>query len=341
MVNLLILSPDYSKRVNWGHQHLRDALLEEVENSIQYGEGCAYRGNTYIPDICEEVSRIEGMGYPNAILMENWKNMRKFSGGSEVDALKAFMVCDYYPDNRGHINYYNSLLKEHGVDLAICPTPNVVDYVEEEKEKGNLPEELKSVWIPHGVNIDIFYDRGLPKEYDVMAVFGLVSYVYPNRPLVQDLIRDLIGVKTLTGDWRTGIKHFEYAEAINKSKIFVCSNGINNQVLMKYYEIMASGTFLLTNLPNDYKQFGFKPGEHFGTWKDLTDLKNKIYYWLEHDEEREKIARQGKEFVREEYSTTVIAKRIREEIEESLPTQSYGEIDENERTPYETGFFGD
>lgn len=343
MVNLLILSPDYSKRVNWGHQHVRDALLEEVENSIQYGEGCAYRGKLHIPDICEEVSQIEGMGYPDVILMENWKNMRKYTGAKDVGCLKAYIVCDYFPDNRGHFAPYNEQLNKFGVDIAFGTTPDVVKHLRDQKVERNLPESLKTVWIPQGVNTDIFYDRGLTKEYDVMAVFGLVSYVYPERPAVQSLVSNMKGVKSLVGEWRTGIKHFEYAEAINKSKIFVCSNGLNNQVLMKYFEVMASGTFLLTNLPNRFRDFGFQPGVHFAVWKTIDDLRDKIYHFLSNDYEREEIAREGKLLVTERYNTGEIARQIHEALALEVngrPTP-VRETDEKERTPYETGFIGD
>jgi hypothetical protein len=310
-MRLLILSPDYSKRVNWGHQHVRDYLLAQVEDSLQYGEKCKYRGKTHIPDICEEV------GKPDAILMENWKNMSKYTGGAKVDCLKAFMVCDYMPDSRGHMVYYNDLLNNHKIDLAICPTPDVVYYIEDNKRKGYLSSSLQAEWIPHGVDTNIFMKRELIKKYDVMCVYGLVSYVYPNRSNVQELIRRM-DVESLIGDWKSGIKHWEYARAINQSKIFVNCNGINNQVLMKYYEAMASGSLLLTNPPNSYNEFGFIPGEHFVTWHTLTELEDRILYYLTHDEYRERIAETGMKYVRNNFSADHIATKIRELLESCL-----------------------
>lgn len=307
-MNLLILSPDYSRRVNWGHQHIRDSLLTKIKNSVQYGEGFRHLGKTHIPDICEDMRSI--IGYPEVILMENWKNMRKYTGGDKVKCFKAFIVCDYFPDSRGHINQYNRLLVENKIDLAICNTPDVLSHIIDQRDAGNLPKSLKAVWVPQGVDTDIFKKRDLIKKYDVMAVFGLVSYIYPERPKVQSLVSLLPGVTSLIGDWKSNIKYFDYAKAINQSKIFVCANGINNQVLMKYFEIMASGTLLLTNLPRSYETFGFIPGEHFVTWRDLADLKEKIYYYLNESEIREQIAYNGMEFVRANYSTNHVALRI-------------------------------
>lgn len=333
-MRLLVLSPNYSKRVNWGHQHIRDALIARVGNSVQYGEGCEFRGKTYIPDICEEVSEV--IGYPDTILMENWNNMSKYSGGAASNCFKAFMLCDYYPDSRGNFKRYNDLLNRHLIDLAICPTPDVMKYVKKQKEVGNLRSELKIAFITQGVETNIFMERSLRKEYDVMAVFGLVSYVYPNRPNVQALIRGM-DIESLVGDWKTGIKHYEYARAINKSRIFVNCNGVNNQVLMKYFEVMASGTLLLTNRPKDCLNFGFMPGEHFAVWNTLSELEERILYYLAHDEAREKIAKQGMDLVRDNFSAEDVARKI----ERALSQGERVEVDEEGRTPYASGIIGD
>jgi glycosyltransferase involved in cell wall biosynthesis len=321
---------------------LRNALLDKVENSVQYGEGCEIKGETYLPFVCEQASEVLG-GYPDVILMENWKNMKKFHGGSDVECLKAFMVCDYFPDSRGNIAEYNAILNHNQVELAICPTPDVVRHVNYQKEKGRIGP-IEAVWVPHGVDTDIFKPRPeIDKEYDAMAVFGLVSYVYPLRPQVQSLLKEMKDINSLVGDWSSGIRHTEYAKAINKSKIFICSNGVNNQVLMKYYEAMASGTFLLTNLPRHCKDFGFTPGKHFSVWNDISDLKQKIYYFLENEEKREEIAAEGAQYVREKFSTTVIADQVLEHIEARLPEEvnnRHGEIDEKDRVEEENGFFG-
>lgn len=314
-MRLVILSPNYSNRVNWGHQHVRDAILKQLPNkSLQYGEGCEFRGRTHIPAILLEAQNELG-GYPDAILMENWKNMSKFQGGNKTRCVKAFVLCDYYPDSRGNYGPYNLLLRRNGIDLAICNTPQVVRNVRWCRKEKKIPKRMREVWVPQGADTNIFKPRDVEKEYDVMAVFGLVRSIYPKREAVQRLVTNMPGVKALIGDWKTRIIHYEYAEAINRSRIFVCSNGINNQVLMKYFEVMASGTFLLTNLPNDYRKYGFEPGVHFGVWEDLNDLERKIRHYLKHEGLREEIAENGMRLVRERYSTEEIARQTIKAIE--------------------------
>jgi spore maturation protein CgeB len=298
-----------------------------VPKSVQHGESCSYQGDVHIPSICDIVG--EYVGYPDAILMENWKNMRRYTGGHEVDCFKAFIVCDYYPDSRKHFMHYNDVLNRLGVDLAICNTPDVLKNVRSQQEIGHLPGRLKSVFISQGVDTDIFMPLAVNPLFDVMAVYGLVSYIYPTREAVQKAINSLPGVTSLIGNWKSNIKHEKYAESVARSKIFVCANGINNQVLMKYFEVMSSGTLLLTNMPRDCKAYGFIPGKHFAVWSDIDDLVKKIYFYLEHESVRESIAAAGMKFVRSKFST----KKIASEIVDKL---SIG-VQEKESIPYASG----
>jgi hypothetical protein len=242
--------------------------------------------------------------------MENWKNMRRYTGASKVDCLKAFIVCDYYSDARRHFLYYNEVLNDLDVDLAICNTPDVLRNIRDQQSRRYLPKKMRSIFISQAVDTDIFVPRALSNIYDVMAVFGLVSYIYPTREAVQKVINQMPGVKSLIGNWRTGIKHGKYAEAIARSKIFVNCNGINNQVLMKYFEVMACGTMLLTNMPRSCEKYGFIPGRHFAVWDDIDDLVSSIHYYLENDRDRETIAQAGMSHVRENFSTRTIADNI-------------------------------
>ena len=317
MIRLLILSPDYSKRVNWGHQHIRDKLLSIIPNSIQYGEKCKHDGSTYIPDICKEVE--PEIGYPNVILMENPKNMARYEGGAEVDCLKILIACDYFGDDRGNYSKYNEIINKHRINMLIGVTPQVVRNIILNQKLGAIDKWIKVYWIPHSVDTSIFKPREeLERIHDVMAVFGLVSYVYPNRPNVQSLIESMTYITSLVGDWSTNIKRFNYARAINQSRIFVNSNGVNSQVLMKYFEVLASGTLLLTDRPNDYKYYGLIPGKHFVVWSTLSELKFRIYKYLENSEDRKRIARQGMEYVRKNYSTDIMAGRIENLMENNV-----------------------
>ena len=318
MVKILYMSPNYFSRVNWGHQLYRNAIanLDEVE-MIQYGQGFKHKGKTHMPEILDDLWNREDFS-PDVIVLENWKNVKNLTGLSECkNILKVIYLGDYLPDSRGNIAQYNRLINEHDIKVALCPVPEVQRQVFNSQERKEIPHYVVPSLLPYSVDIDIYKPRPMKKIYDVMAVFGLVSYVYPMRPNVQSMIKKM-PVSSLIGDWKSGIKHLDYAKAINKSKIFVSVNGINNQITMKYTEAMASGSLLLTNKPKDFASFGYIPGEHCVCWNNLHDLREKILYYLKHEDERKKIAKQGMEFVRTNYSTELIALEFVEQLKNFL-----------------------
>ncbi len=57
-------------------------------------------------------------------------------------------------------------------------------------------------------------------------------------------------------------------------------------------QTLGTGGFMLCDRIPDI-QADFKEGDHLALWGDLDELREKIKYYLEHDEERRKIAAQG------------------------------------------------
>ncbi len=317
-MRILFLSPNYRKRVNWGHQLFRDAVISATHlhsGAVQYGEGCEYNGRTHVPDIFKELGEFD------VVVLENQKNMQKYTGLEQLDCLKVMYLGDYLRDSRGNIQEYNRLINTHKINLAFCPVPKVMKIAYEEQRMGNLREECKLEILPYSVDLNIYKPRpDLPIIYDVMCVCGLVSYVYPNRPVVQNTIREMKEIRSLIGDWKSKIRWLDYARAISQSKIFVSINGIHNQITMKYTEAMASGALLLTNEPEDFMWFGYVPSVHCVTWSGLQELKNKINYYLSNDDLRKEIADRGRQFVQENYSTTVMAERFIKKLNETNTT---------------------
>jgi len=321
MIKILFLSPNYRKRTNWGHQLFRDTVIRSThlhDGAMQYGEGCTHRGKTHLPDIFEEV------GYHDVVVMENQKNMQKYTGLDEVACIKAIYLGDYLPDGRNNIREYNKLINKHSIHIAFCPVPRVLRLFNEQKSLHQVSQECEAVELPYSVDTSIYKPRPhLPILYDVMAVFGLVSYIYPRRPIVQKTIKELKGIKSLVGNWSSKLRWMDYARAISQSKIFVSVNGIHNQITMKYTEAMASGSLLLTNEPEDFKYLGFKPGIHCETWSSLQELKEKIVYYTIHDAERNKIATAGRRFVQKNYSTEIMTEKFVERIKNEASIASH------------------
>lgn len=72
-------------------------------------------------------------------------------------------------------------------------------------------------------------------------------------------------------------------------------------VPQEVFEIMAAGGFVLTNFQLEIPEI-FAIGEHLETFVNEKELGEKIAYYLEHEEERARIARAGQQAVREFHS---------------------------------------
>jgi spore maturation protein CgeB len=65
---------------------------------------------------------------------------------------------------------------------------------------------------------------------------------------------------------------------------------------MRLFEVAATGVFQITDDLPGTRQW-FKDGETIATYRDLTDLREKVAYYLSHDDEREAVARQAQAHV--------------------------------------------
>lgn len=92
-------------------------------------------------------------------------------------------------------------------------------------------------------------------------------------------------------------------------KIFKCSKinlnmtnrPIRTGLPLRIFDIMGAGGFLLTNYQAEIPEI-FEIGKDLAVYESQQDLLNKIAYYLEHEEEREAIARSGQEKVKQFHS---------------------------------------
>ena len=68
------------------------------------------------------------------------------------------------------------------------------------------------------------------------------------------------------------------------------------QASPKLFEAMACGSFVLVDEQRDVKAL-FKEGEHLAYFKDAKDLREKVKYYLQHEDIRKSIAKKGQEEV--------------------------------------------
>ena len=160
----------------------------------------------------------------------------------------------------------------------------------------------KTFYYPYGVSKRYAEKLGTEKKYGITFIGGMTAE--RNKYLVR------FGIQHMTAFGK------DYIKAMQESKI--CFNkSISYDLNAKNLEIMASGSFLLTN----YNEHLFditrdNPLMEKVFYKSDDELKDKIDYYLKNDEEREDIARQLQEYILNSHAYENRAKLLMKEVGE-------------------------
>lgn len=94
--------------------------------------------------------------------------------------------------------------------------------------------------------------------------------------------------KGIADYWHTAPKVF----CDSRINLNLTIKSIRSGIPLRVFDIMGSGGFCMTNCQKELKLF-FKDGEDLVTFKNRQDMLDKIDYYLEHEDERREIARNG------------------------------------------------
>ncbi len=231
-------------------------------------------------------------------------------------------------------------VKDGGVDLVLksIDVNNVTEWSKRLNDTG-----VRVEWYPHSVNTKVFYDRKLSKTYDVTNIGTMSSQCYPTRLKMQLFFTGkntlsmretlkLVGGKLTTS--KNGIKYHcsnfrgeAYAEDICRSRIFATGCSSYNFLVQKFVEVPACNTLLLSNVPIDAEEMGFKPGVNFAEIKGhpkqvseakVEDFLEPIKYYLGHPDEAAKISKRGHDLVHSRHTHEIRAREIVNKISKHL-----------------------
>lgn len=150
-----------------------------------------------------------------------------------------------------------------------------------------------------------------PNDDGVESVEYLYAQYVINRKLTAMERRELLGALgsryscdlytpdeklTLPGCVNHGsVDYYQLAPYVFKSakiNLNISLRSIKSGIPLRAFEIMGSGGFLMTNYQADFNDC-YAAGEDFVYFESKEDLIGKIDYYLEHEKEREEIARNG------------------------------------------------
>jgi len=224
---------------------------------------------------------------------------------------------------------------ESGADLVICHHKNdMIRYKEifKEYDKKNIHFD----YVAHCAEKTIYKDYKTPKECDVLlagAVYtqSILGNHYPLRiRFVESILPKLSkrykccvlrhpGGNLL--DATTDRNSREYARALNSAKICLTCSGAPRSRFGKYTEIPMCASALVADLPDEEHDF-FK---QFMIVVDMSmtddEIVEKISYYLENDQEREKLIQKGLE-LNKEYTQEKYAERFLNSVEKYMELYS-------------------
>lgn len=136
-------------------------------------------------------------------------------------------------------------------------------------------------------------------EKDRIQTLTAAAAVHPLRLYTLDSSYHAHGIENMgTVDYHNEMPYVFHYSKINLN---ITLKSIKSGIPLRAIDIMSAGGFLLTNYQADLLRH-FTPDEDFVYYTDLNDFTQKIQYYLDHDEARCQIAKNGQKKIRQFHS---------------------------------------
>jgi len=287
-------------KLNFAHRSFTECL-KRVHDVTFYGAGFVedYNSNISIFKILEKYPKFD-------FILSNAKGyfIRDLHEISNIP--KVVIVADYFGWRQNTVNQWLHLNK---YDLAFVFNEHWTKV-----ELGKKKLVPKIFVIPPGADGFFFKQMNLPRTIDVMSTASQSTNFYPFRASINQTLRGMQDIKTQIEK----LPPKKYAEYLNKSKIFLHGADRVGGVSFKCFEAMACGTLLLTHWVPGMVTYGLIAGKHFAAFNGPEDIEEKIYYWLKHEEQRQKLAEAGRRYTLRNFTNQKIIKYFMKIIQREL-----------------------
>lgn len=213
-----------------------------------------------------------------------------------------------------HLDLWLGLNREK--DLHVDPVYKDIEYFftvdKEMADWFNKNTRVKGRYLPAGVFHEEAYAFQPSAEMNDVIFVGSKGYhpEWPYRPLLLDTLSSMYGdrFKHYGGDGLGIVRGAELNQLYANTKVVVGDTlciGFDYPYYWsdRVYETLGRGGFIIhPYIKGMEEQFEDKKHLVFYEYNNFDDLKEKIDYYLEHDEEREVIRKAGHELVRNNYT---------------------------------------
>jgi glycosyltransferase involved in cell wall biosynthesis len=173
-------------------------------------------------------------------------------------------------------------------------------------------EDRKCQWLPIGVDTEMFQNLDAPKLKDIEI--GFIGLFYEKRKKFMDKLIPHLGDLTITAGHvevkdLSGVRFKEQTELLAENyrnmEILLNLPSLSNVLVMKVLEAMACGTCVFTPHMSEHMEemLGFESGKHLVYYdqRNPESLAQTLRLYLDSDDLREQVARQGCALVRGKY----------------------------------------
>jgi len=158
-----------------------------------------------------------------------------------------------------------------------------------------LRHNPKSYWMTQGIDPETFFpEEGVAKSIDVMFAG---TKTRERDKLLQEIRKRGIKVSCYGVGWENPpVYQSELVGMYRRARIVLNSCRDGSGFSVRVFQVLGTGSFLLSDYCEDLESV-FEKGKHLDWAKTTDEMLNKIYYYLEHQKERELIAAEGCSFV--------------------------------------------
>jgi spore maturation protein CgeB len=180
-------------------------------------------------------------------------------------------------------------------------------------------------WLPHHAYPPVFKDYKFKKTINYLMM-GSKSHMYPFR---KEMLTAMSRLPGFVHHSHPGYRIFSkteqkklmlgsnYAQEINKAKLFMTDGSMYHCPVGKYFEIPACNTLLLATGMPELKDLGFIDGDTFVEINKDNFVRLAKHY-AKDDKERERIARNGYELIRGRHTTEARVQQFVDYIREAV-----------------------
>lgn len=247
----------------------------------------------YLP-LCANATRLERMTLPpeKASLLASDVSFVGALYNEEHNFLDRMKDLDDY--TKGYLDaIMNSQRKISGYFfIEELLTPNILDVMKRSLEYNTLPGGTES---DSFIYANYFLARKITST-ERQELLSIVSEHYELKLYTHQATPNLPRVTNLGPvDYYDVMPHVFKNSKINLN---ITLRSIHSGIPLRAFDIMGAGGFLLSNFQEDFLDY-FVPGEDFDYYDGEGDLLSKIDYYLSHENERQEIALNGFEKVKQ------------------------------------------